>query len=66
MTRDSAAFGWWVAVVGSIAVYFAAGGDPRVYDFQQWMQALVAVCGIVTAKLGTSPLRSKWEKARRR
>lgn len=55
MTRDSILFSW-LAVIVSVAGYFAAGGDPRQYDFQQWMQAIVAIGGIVTAKLGSSPL----------
>lgn len=55
MTRDSIWFSW-VTVVMAIAGYFATGGDPRAYNFQQWMQAIVAIGGIVMAKLGTSPL----------
>lgn len=58
MTRDSILFSW-LAVVVAVAGYFATGGDPRLYTFQQWMQAVVAIGGIVTAKLGTSPLAGK-------
>ncbi len=60
LTRDSVLFSW-IGVAVAIAGYFAAGGDPRAYDFSHWMQAVVAVGGIITAKLGTSPLPSKAE-----
>ena len=55
LTRDSIWFSW-IAVLIAIAGYFATGGDPRVYTFQQWMQAVVAIGGIILGKLGTSPL----------
>lgn len=55
LTRDSILFSWLTVIV-SIAGYFATGGDPRAYDFQHWMQAIVAIGGILAAKLGTSPL----------
>lgn len=55
MTRDSVWFSW-LAVVSAIAGYFAAGGDPRAYDFQHWMQAVIAIVGIILAKFGSSPL----------
>lgn len=55
MTRDNVLFSW-IGIIVAIAGYFATGGDPRVYTFQQWMQAVVAIGGIVMAKLGTSPL----------
>ena len=55
LTRDSMLFSW-LAVIVAIAGYFATGGDPRSYSFQQWMQAIVAIGGIITAKLGSSPL----------
>lgn len=55
MTRDSIWFSW-LAVVTAIAGYFAVGGDPRAYDFSHWMQAVVAIGGIISAKLGSSPL----------
>ena len=57
MNRDSIWFSW-LAVVVAVAGYFAAGGDPRAYDFQRWMQAIVAIGGILAGKLGTSPLPS--------
>lgn len=60
MTRDSLWFSW-LAVVVAVAGYFGMGGDPRLYTFQQWMQAVVAIGGILTAKLGTSPLPSSAE-----
>lgn len=60
LTRDSIWFSWLTVVV-SIAGYFATGGDPRAYDFAHWMQAIVAVGGIIMAKLGTSPLKSSGE-----
>ncbi len=47
----------------AIAGYFAVGGDPRTYDFQHWMQAIVAIGGIIGGKLGTSPLPSQFEQA---
>lgn len=55
MTRDSVLFSW-LSVVVAIAGYFATGGDPRSYDFQHWMQAIIAIGGIIAAKLGSSPL----------
>lgn len=56
LTRDSILFSW-LAVVIAIAGYFATGADvPWHYTFQQWMQAVVAIGGIITAKLGSSPL----------
>lgn len=55
LTRDSILFSW-LAIITAVASYFAAGGDPRTYTFQQWMQAVVAVGGILMAKLGSSPL----------
>ena len=55
MTRDSIFFSW-LAVIVAIAGYFATGGDPRAYTFQQWAQAIVAIGGIIAGKLGTSPL----------
>lgn len=63
MTRDSIWFSWLTVVI-AIAGYFATGGDPRAYTFQQWMQAIVAIGGIVAGKLGTSPLPSKDEANR--
>lgn len=65
MTRDSIVFSW-LAVVVAIAGYFATGGDPRTYNFQQWMQAIIAVGGIVAGKLGTSPLPSQLDVAMNR
>lgn len=56
MTRDSLFFSW-LAVIVAIASYFAAGTDvPWHYTFHQWMQTVVAIGGILAAKLGTSPL----------
>lgn len=55
MTRDSILFSW-LAVITAVAGYFATGGDPRGWDFQHWIQAVVAIGGIILAKLGTSPL----------
>jgi len=55
MNRDSILFSW-LAVIVAIAGYFATGGDPRAWDFTHWMNAIVAIGGIVAAKLGTSPL----------
>lgn len=55
LTRDSIWFSWFTVII-AVAGYFATGGDPRAYDFQHWMQAIVAIGGIVLAKLGTSPL----------
>lgn len=62
MTRDSIFFSW-LSVIVAVAGYFSMGGDPRTYTFQQWAQAVVAIGGIITAKLGTSPLPSSTEKA---
>jgi hypothetical protein len=56
MNRDSLLFSW-IAVVVAIAGYFAVGGVP--HDAQGWSQAIVAVAGIITAKLGTSPLKGE-------
>ena len=58
MTRDSIWFSW-LAIVLAIAGYFATGGDPRAYTFQQWMQAVVAIGTAIAGKLGTSPLAGK-------
>ena len=61
MTRDSLFFSW-LAVIVAVAGYFATGGDPRLYTFQQWMQAIVAIGGIIAGKLGSSPLPSQHEQ----
>jgi hypothetical protein len=55
MTRDSIVFSW-LAVVVAIAGYLALGDPPTQWDFKEWMQAIVAVGGIVSGKLGSSPL----------
>lgn len=62
MTRDSILFSW-LAVLVAIASYFATGGDPRTWDVQHWLQAIIAIAGIISAKLGTSPLPAKAEIA---
>lgn len=56
MTRDSILFSW-PAVIAAIAGYLALGTSPAEWDFKQWMQNIVAINGIVTAKLGSSPLK---------
>lgn len=55
MTRDSIFFSW-ITVVVAIAGYLATGTSPTTWDFPHWMQAVIAIGGIVTAKLGSSPL----------
>lgn len=55
-TRDSIFFSWWAVVLAS-AGYLATGPSPATWDFQHWMQAVVAIGGIVSAKLGSSPLQ---------
>ena len=55
MTRDSLLFSWF-AVIAAVLGYFATAGDPRVWGFQQWINAAVAITGIIAAKFGTSPL----------
>lgn len=63
-TRDSIWFSW-LAVIVAIAGYFATGADvPWHYTFQQWMQSIVAIGGIVMAKLGSSPLGSSADAQR--
>lgn len=55
LTRDSILFSW-LAVIVSIAGYLATGPNPLTWDFAHWMQAVVTVGGLVSAKLGSSPL----------
>lgn len=56
LTRDSILFSWLTVIV-SIAGYLATGPAPAAWDFSHWMQAVVAVGGILAAKLGSSPLK---------
>lgn len=62
MTRDNLLFSW-LAVIVAIAGYLATGTSPTTWDFQHWMQAVIAVGGIIAAKLGTSPLQGSVDKA---
>ena len=55
MTRDSWLFSWLTVII-SIAGYLVMGPSPATWDWAHWMQAVVAIGGIVLAKLGTSPL----------
>lgn len=56
ITRDSWLFSWLVVVI-AIAGYLALGPSPATWDWAHWMQAVVAIGGIINAKLGTSPLK---------
>ncbi len=56
MTRDSILFSW-LAVVVAIAGYLGLGDPPNQWDWAEWMQAVVSIGGILTAKLGSSPLK---------
>lgn len=55
LTRDSILFSWLAVVVG-LAGYLATGPNPLLWDFAHWMQAIVVLGGLVSAKLGSSPL----------
>ena len=61
MTRDSWLFSWLTVAI-SIAGYLALGPSPATWDWPHWMQAIVAIGGIILSKLGTSPLESKAEQ----
>ena len=60
LTRDALVFSW-LAVIVAVAGYLALGDSPTTWTFQQWMQNLVAIAGIVGGKLGTSPLPGRTE-----
>lgn len=62
MTRDAWIFSWG-AVLIAVAGYLALGESPTHWTFQQWMQNVVAIGGILTAKLGTSPLPGRADDA---
>ena len=60
LTRDALAFSW-LAMIAAVAGYLALGPSPFDWTWQQWMQNLVAIIGIVGGKLGTSPLPGRTE-----
>jgi hypothetical protein len=60
LTRDALAFSW-LAVIAAVLSYLALGDPPSMWTWQQWMQNIVAIIGIVGGKLGTSPLPGRTE-----
>jgi hypothetical protein len=62
LTRDSIIL--TLVIVGSIAGYLALGPSPATWTWQQWMQAVVTISGILAGKLATSPLPSKSDAER--
>jgi len=60
LTRDAAVFSW-LAIAVAIMSYLALGPSPLDWTWQQWMQNLVAILGIIGGKLGTSPLPGRTE-----
>ena len=54
VTRDSLI--WWLLIAGSVLTYLAQAPDPRTWTYQQTIQALAAMVGIIAGKLASSPL----------
>lgn len=54
LNRDSAM--WTLAVVAALLTYLSASQPPTMWSYYDWIRAVSAVVGIISAKLSTSPL----------
>lgn len=54
LNRDSII--WFLLIMGSIAGYFATLPSPMVWTYEQWMNAIVVLTGIIAAQLSGSKL----------
>jgi len=62
VNRDSAVL--WLGITVGVLGYLANAGNPAQWDYNQWIQAAMAVLAIVSAKLGTSPLKGENDAAK--
>jgi len=53
-TRDSMV--WWLLMIGAVVGYLATVPVPSSWSYEQWMNAVLVIIGIVAGKLATSPL----------
>jgi hypothetical protein len=59
-SRDSIL--WWLILAGAVLAYLSNSTPPDTWTWNQWMQALSALVGIVATWLRSSPLRGSVAK----